>query len=376
MARTNVSISAAVGIRNGTAVQPNTPRDLAIVTELLDRISAANGGAKGVPGEWETDRTLLIAEVTAFIIAFQTANRPTVDGVIDRSGGTLKAMNAMADEPPLAAVVAPAPGGRPEVMDVRQWVATVASVPGRDLLRKTGVGQPYTRKLVRVDKSSVKWYGVVIPATPTVGRVPHVFFTPTPHQGGYEDPTYGAFSAWGQLWDDYTARMGGQMAAAGVDEIMVIPFYKNGQSQGLGDFETNWQDVISLVATAGINAVDPLLLRTDTYQFDSLVSSSFSNGWIAHKPFNRAAAAMTTTVFDIDGAAAQPSSISWRPRGMVKYINKPVPPNASNPIGVDFYVGDRWKEIAEIYAPQDRHKTHHMCSAHLLFHGLSTFCRR
>ena len=183
MARTSVSISAAVGIRNGTAVQPNTPRDLAIVTELLDRIPAANGGAKGVPGEWETDRTLLIAEVTAFIIAFQTANRPTVDGVIDRNGGTLTAMNAMADEPPLAAVVAPAPGGRAEVMNVRQWVATVASVPGRDLLRKMGVGQPYTRKLVRVDKSSVKWYGVVIPATTTVGRVPHVFFHADPASG-------------------------------------------------------------------------------------------------------------------------------------------------------------------------------------------------
>src|SRR5262249_48107214 len=219
------------------------------------------------------------------------------------------------------------PGRRAEGIDTQLYVAGVMSLPGRDPLKKTVVGAQYTRKLVRVDQSSIHWYGVVIPATVNVGRTPHIFFTPTPHQGGYEDPAYENFTAWGQLWDDYTSRMGGQMTAAGADQIMIIPFYKNGQTQSLGDFEANWREVIAAVATAAINSVAPTLLRTDSYEFDQIVSSSFSNGWSAHQRFNGAigAAAMTVRAFDIDGAAAQPPSLGWRPRNGVRYLDRPVP---------------------------------------------------
>jgi hypothetical protein len=59
-----------------------------------------------------------------------------------------------------------------------------------------------------------------------------------------------------------------------------------------------------------------------------------------------------------------------------KYLNRAVPGRQPNPVpGRDFYVGGRWGEIDKIYAPADRSKTHFMCSAHLLFHGVSTFCR-
>jgi hypothetical protein len=102
MATTLSKIDRPVGIRNGVTVQPNTPKDLDTVTELLDRIPSASGGAADVPGVWETDRTLLIAEVTAFIVAFQTINRrPTIDGAIDPNGGTLALMNKIAAEPPM-----------------------------------------------------------------------------------------------------------------------------------------------------------------------------------------------------------------------------------------------------------------------------------
>jgi hypothetical protein len=378
MATTLSAIDKPVGVRNGVAVQPNTLKDLDTITELLDRIPAANGGAAGLPGPWHTNRDLLIAEVTAFIIAFQTSNRrPTIDGVVDPKGGTLALMNKLAAEPPLRAVVAPPPGGRAEVMNASLTVAGATSVPGRDLLRKTPVNAQYTRKLVRVNTSSIKWYGVAVPSRLTPASIPHVFFTPTPDQGHYYDPGYDAFTSWGQLWDDYTSRIGGQIFAATSNQVLVIPFYKNSHSQGLGNFSENWQEVVAAVATAAINAVDPLFLR-DAYTFDRIVSSSFSNGWVAHSRFNgsRGASAMTNVAFDIDGAAAQPTSLGWRPPNAVKYLDRPVPGRQPNPVGGrDFYVGGRWGEIAQIYLPADRHKTHFMCSAHLLFHGVSTFCR-
>ena len=379
MATTLSTIDRPVGIRNGVTVQPNTPKDLDTVKELLDRIPSASGGAADVPGVWETDRTLLIAEVTAFIVAFQTINRrPTIDGAIDPNGGTLALMNRLAAEPPMRAVVVQPPGQRAEVMNPGLYVASVESLPGRGVLRKAVVAAAYTRKLVRVDASSIKWFGVAVPRSLNPVNLPHVFFTPTPAQGHYFDPGYDAFTSWGQLWDDYTSRIGGQICAATSDQILVIPFYKNSQSQGLGSFSTNWQDVIAAVVTAAINAIDPLFLR-DTYAFDRIVSSSFSNGWIAHKLFNGSpgAAAMTAAAFDLDGAAAQPSSFGWHPTRAVRYLNRPVPGQQANPVGGrDFHVGGRWGEIDKIYAPADRSKTHFMCSAHLLFHGVSMFGRQ
>jgi len=77
----------------------NTPRDLAIVTDLFDRIPMANGGSAELFGVWAINRDDLIAEVTAQIITFQTANGlPVIDGVIDPGGGTLKLMNTLAED--------------------------------------------------------------------------------------------------------------------------------------------------------------------------------------------------------------------------------------------------------------------------------------
>jgi hypothetical protein len=84
-------------------------------------------------------------------------------------------MNKLAAEPPLRAVVAPPPGARAEFMNVNVYVASVPSVPGVDVMRKAVVSAEYTRKLVRVDASSIKWYGVAIPRSLNPGAIPHVF---------------------------------------------------------------------------------------------------------------------------------------------------------------------------------------------------------
>ena len=182
MAGTPRSIGAPVGIRNGKTVMQNRPADLATVTDLFDRIPFGRGGTKEIGGLWAIERNALIAEVTTEIIRFQTVNaRPTIDGVIDPGGGTLKLMNQLASaSTPTAssARVVPSPDGLPEAPGpLGVFVAHESSVDGLAPLRKTVVNANYVRKLVRVDASSINWYGVVVPksaAGHTMVRIPHI----------------------------------------------------------------------------------------------------------------------------------------------------------------------------------------------------------
>jgi hypothetical protein len=381
MAGTPTRISAPVGIRNGASMMPNLPADLAAITGLFDRIAFANGGTREIGGLWATERFSLIAEVTAEIVRFQTVNgRPVVDGVIDPNGGTLKRMNELAaDSPPvpggISATIVPAPQGRTEAVDRWISVAEVTSMSGLGTIRPATVATKYSRLLLRVEGSSIKWFGVVVGRSTEnqlVGAVPHINFTPTPIQGGYADATYDSFDAWGQLWDDYTEIIGGQMAAAGANQVLVIPFYKTAQSNDLGQFLTNWRQVVSAVLATTFNSLNPLLLR-DSFEFSSIVSSSFSNGYVAHQNFHgRAvdASEMTSVLFDLDGVAG---GSNWRPAKGVIYQNRRSPAKA-NPVGQIWYVGERWSnEFMKLYGGFVT--THALCRNHLLYHAVWKHCR-
>jgi hypothetical protein len=116
------------------------------------------------------------------------------------------------------------------------YFASVYSMPGVDPLLPDSKATRYTRQLIRVTGTSIKWFGVVIPesvVSTVSSAVPHIFFTPTPIQGHYYDQTYDSFG-WGRLWDDYTSRIGGLLTASGVNQILVIPFYKNSRGWGVG----------------------------------------------------------------------------------------------------------------------------------------------
>jgi hypothetical protein len=204
--------------------------------------------------------------------------------------------------------------------------------------------------------------------------VPHIFFTPGPWQSGYYDGAYDTFGGsppWGRLWHDYTWGMGRQVVTAGTDQFLVIPFYRNSQHGNLGDFLTNWKEAISAAVTAAIDSLDPTYLR-DSFTFDKMYSSSFSNGWIPHKQFNTTAvgaADITDLVFDLDGQAASPPS-HWRPLNGIIYLNRP-DPRAGNPFGNEWYVGGRWRNF-EKYWPGGI-KTHNACASYLLYHGVWQF---
>jgi len=344
------------------------------VTDIFDRIPVAKGGSAEIGGVWATDRNLLISEVTAQIVTFQTTNaRPVVDGVVDPGGGTLKLMNQLAADPPpgsITATVMPAPDK--EEIDSGLAVADVNLMAGLRPIEPMNVSTHLFRKLVRVENCSINWYGVVIPnSCQGQGAMPHINFTPTPNQGHYYDPGYDSFDSWGQLWKDYTWTIGGQVAASGANQILVIPFYKNSQFKSLGDFLLNWQEVVSQVITAALISYDPMMLRTD-FSFDRIVSSSFSNGYVAHQNFNGqavGAANMTDYIFDLDGAAG---GSHWVPGNGVIYRNQK-PPGNNNPAGNVWYVGGRWGNgFSPIYPGGIN--THAACRNHLLYHGLFMFC--
>jgi hypothetical protein len=132
MATQSVGISAAVGTRNGVQQLPNQPGDLAIITDLFDRITSQNGGTSDVPGSWPVDRISVISQVTAQIQVFQsTNNMAVVDSAIDPGGATLRLMNQFAADPPLAAVVADPPGNFDQDLVSRTpFFAAVTSMPG------------------------------------------------------------------------------------------------------------------------------------------------------------------------------------------------------------------------------------------------------
>jgi hypothetical protein len=355
---------------------PNKPVDLETIKGLFDGIYVGDGGTAGTGRVWPTDRNALITVLTAQIVTFQTINRrPVTDGVVDPNGGTLREMNRLASSGPpvpgggITATVMPAPDGLSEIAAAGIHVANPGQLRGTGMIDPLVVGFDYIRKLVKVEGSSIKWFGVVFRSTAGLmsGGIPHLNFTPTPIQGGYNDASYSSFGGWGNLWRDYTHVIGSQMVAAGVDQILVIPFYKTSQQRDLGDFLVNWKDVVKKVVEAAIFSVDIFFLR-DGYSFDRIVSSSFSNGWVAHQGFNAkasGASAMTQLIVDLDGVAG---GSSWTPPNGIIYRNRPVP-GKSNPVGNVWYVGNRWsKQFLPIYG--GKLNTHAACRNHLLFHAL------
>ncbi|MDX2267696.1 MAG: hypothetical protein NW208_06290 [Bryobacter sp.] len=382
MAKVPVSIQSPVGIRYGWAVQTNLPDDTRKIAALFDRIPFHQGGTREVANQWPADQDTLIEKLAEQITWFQKKNnRPLVDGVVDPGQGTLKLMNELALDGPagsstpqpssglaLPATVVPPmgtynlEGGNPKL------VADPTSVAGAGPLRPLSAPQHIWRRLVKVEGSSITWFGITASKhiTDFNSAVPHLNFHPTPWQGGYHDPGYDSFATWIKLWADYTANIGTQIAAASVDQIGVFPFYRNTQPANLGSFAQNWKDAVASAITAAVRDALPGSLPSP-YTFTEIESSSFSNGWLIHYNFHRnaqGASQATRQLYELDGHAAQCLWVS--PKGL-HYRNKPAP-KGQNPEGNIFYVGQRW-DLFEPHGGGNKYG-HQNCRDYLLYHGL------
>jgi hypothetical protein len=177
----------------------NRQSDLEKIRDLFDAIPTDAGGTRDSIGTWATARQVLTAEIAAQITIFQGAQAGlTVDGAIDKSGSTLKRMNA----------IAAAQGGVTMITatvshDVAPYSETGSDIsftaidsftmPGRRPVKIIRDRWSYVRGLVRVENCSIKWFGVLfnVPGgTAQFGSVPHIYFTPHPSQGHYYDPCY------------------------------------------------------------------------------------------------------------------------------------------------------------------------------------------
>ncbi len=368
-----VSIKAPVGLRNGKTMLTNNQKDLDTVTDLFDRIDKTDGGTADVAGDWFADRPSLIQQVADQIAAFQYANNLTVDSTLDPHGRGLRLMNQLADDLPLIASVDAA------LSDIdltgSHVYAAPASVAGTQALGRAENDVKFSRFLVQLSGSTIKWFGVMIPTQvhATIGSTTtHIFFTPSPGQHPAYDHDYDTFkNGWAEMWDNYTWTIGAQISLATANQIVVIPFYKGTQWNNLGGFLSDWSDAITQVVRAAIGRLDPDLDATD-FSVGAIVSSSFSNGITTHKHFQSAGVgttAVTKIMFDLDGGA---SGTVWAPSGMVTYRNSAVSANTPNPSGSKYLVGSRW---ANFYARDPHLNTHSACVDHLLMHGVFTYCR-
>jgi hypothetical protein len=186
----------------------NLAADVIAVKEAFNEIPAK----LGAPPEVLTPDDEVTQQLIDAIINFQAFHHlPIVDGLISPNKATHKRINLVLDflvAPEPTATVTPLPSSLHMSVGPESYtVASPASLPGVGPLQRLDVATRYERRLMHVNESSINWFGVVLPnPLPEDGYlgVPHLFFTPTPIQGGYVDSNYPTFTGWNQLWDDYT----------------------------------------------------------------------------------------------------------------------------------------------------------------------------
>ncbi len=266
----------------------------------------------------------------------------------------------------------------PETVDQVFDFVDPTSVAGLGKLRYIARPVKFVRRLYKVQGLSIKWFAVVVPDGLFLEPSPHVYFIPSPEQGKADDGSYDQFAgAWrSTLYVDYTKFVGAQVAnAREAQQVLVIPFYRNSQRQNLGDFNQYWQPVITQLLTDAIFKKDVLIIRKNEVSFDSIYTSSFSNGWVTHQHFQqsgKSVADLTIKLFDLDGVQA---GSSWAPAKSIIYKNRP-PPGPSNPVGNTYFLDKRWGNIQSLTIRHSTINFHWMVNQFMLFHGLVTYARR
>jgi hypothetical protein len=361
------TINKAVGIRDGKTILPNADDDMALVIARLNRIPLLDGGRKETPIglSGALGRTVLIAELAAAIAAFQTVQiakgklkAKRADGTVDLGGKTIALLSELAGPDPVVPKIT-----RHDPMQVqvdpkapgsKVPAAAPHSVSGGGPLQLEWVSSTTTRMIIHVPGQDVSWFGVVIPekvvANPA-GAMPCVFFTPKPGQAGILPGNYNRFmgTAWEDLWERYTRKIGGQLAASGANVILVFPFYTDNQMTNLGSFAADWEDVLELVISTAIDRINPLALR-DRFDIGSIMTASFSNGIIAHQTFVTTGRGVASALYQAIIFDARHLS-GWQPKGAVHYLNTKAK-SGLNPQGGDWFVGGRFHPYLAAATPE------------------------
>jgi hypothetical protein len=300
MALTFTNISSPVGIRNGQTTMLNTAADLAMVTDLFDRIPLANGGSAELFGVWSKNRVDLIQEVADQIVTFQSKNgMAVIDGVIDPGGGTMKLMNKLAAD----RLLTPMPGdpawedwgfkALPQLSHNK-----VPEITWELTFNPPGAPRAMSTRAYACDKAlGTPHVGIGWPTGVTKPSAYLIYFH---HSLGQQAADYATSEARFKkgIGDYLIGRMKGmeQVAWSGKDVCLVVP---EPTFAGQGIFESNEK-----LITEALKEIDADLTGGETRDLPPLLLASYSDGLGRLNNFMNSCPSLRKTVrgiYDFDG---------------------------------------------------------------------------
>lgn len=276
----------------------NKDADLAIVTDLFDRISMDHGGSAELFGVWSKNRDDLIQEVADQTVRFQTVNGLSViDGVIDPGGRTIHLMNKFATD----RLLTPMPGdpgwedwGYKDLPQLSNY-----KVP--EIVWEMTFGAPSppramsTRAYVCDAAMRTPHVGIAWPAGVTKPSAYLIYFH---HSIGQEGGDYATASVRFKkgIGDYLIGRMRGMdgIAASGTNVCMVVPEPTFGQPV----FETD-----DKLTTEALKEIDADLCG-ETRDLPPILAASYSDGLGRMNNFKNnctGLSKMVRGVYDFDG---------------------------------------------------------------------------
>lgn len=245
---------------------------------------------------------------------FQFTEKLSPDGVIGRNGDTLRRINA------LLKTIGPLPpskkrrrrlflGGISRIDPPDNAPIEFASInpsPVPQSLRSEfhfqwkGLTKPKAQILYfELDENVVpNVFGVVVPTTLRSFDSAHIFFHPNPGRAGFNDATYQTRAGWGALFHYMSDSFSAQFAAAGLDQILIMPLFTAATLSTAGIFPERWQEIVSAIL-ADLNP-NPFENALGFKPLRNIVLSSFSAGISYSHAFRQRAGGLDKVVATID----------------------------------------------------------------------------
>lgn len=245
---------------------------------------------------------------------FQFTERLNPDGVIGRNGETLRRINALLKTsgplPPsrkrrkrlfLGGVsrIDPPDNAPTEFTDINPSPVP-QSFRTEFHFEWQSLAKPQPRILYyELDENVVpNLFGVVVPETLRSFDSAHIFFHPNPGPAGFNDATYQSRAGWGKIFHYMSDSFSAQFAAAGLDQILIMPVFTASTLGTAGIFPERWQELVSaILADLNPNPFDNAL---GFKPLRNIVLSSFSAGISYSHHFRQRAGGLDAVVATID----------------------------------------------------------------------------
>ena len=122
------------------------------------------------------------------------------------------------------------------------------------------------------------WFGVCFRQGLSAFDSVNIMCHPSPGNAGMEDKDYGKRGGkWPSLFR-YAEMLGSQMAIAGNNQIVVVPFFNNAAYTSTGGFGPNWQRIINDILAEVRAEANKMSMAEETVTLRNVVLSDFSFG--------------------------------------------------------------------------------------------------